>query len=192
MNNYGIEFDNKYKDYYLNELEKIKKQYQNITSENRRTGRSLINICFFIWSYAGRENNKVLDLLIKSSILLSSQDDFCDNSNISDERKKFFYNACNDIILGKSVRLNGEDDQFTDLINLWKEIHKKVKRSRKYLYEYWQKKSSELNLAMEKENHILRKKEIDFNSYMQVTTDSIGIMFVWSTYFTQKNISAKD
>ncbi len=185
--NQGFEQD--YINYYIEKVEYIKNKYPNITGENRRTGRALKNICFFIWYYAKEEDNAMIDLLLKASVLLVAQDDFYDSLNISNGKKKEFYSVCVNVIKGGKYNLDNETQQFMELVNLWKEINQEVKNASSYLYAYWKNKSLELNDAMLRENDIIRQKNVTFNEYIKVSTNSVGIIFIWATYFTKKNIS---
>lgn len=182
-------FEHDYKNYYLKKIEHIKSKYPNITGKGRRTGRSLKNICFFTWSYAKEEDDEIINLLLKSSVLLSAQDDFYDNPKISDDKKREFYNVCENIIKERQYKATNKIRQFKELILLWEEVIRETNKAPFHLYSYWQKKAINMNQAMVVENQILREKNTTFNEYMNVSVNSVGIMFIWATYLLKKNIS---
>ncbi len=186
------EFEKEYKDYYLKKIRCIKNKYPEILKKNRRTEKALKNICFFIWACSKEEKNEIVDLMLKASILLSAQDNFFDNSRISNRQKKEFCFICKDVIKRDRYKIIDKSLQFKELVMLWEEIAKEVENVPSYLRDYWQEKAQKLNEAMEVENHILRKREVAFDEYMEIATESVGIMFVWATYFIKKDISKKE
>jgi hypothetical protein len=192
MHNKNNDFQEDYENHYIKNIKYIENKYPNITEENRRTGKALKNICFFIWNYAKDESSEVVDLLFKSSVLLSAQDDFCDSLNIADSVKNKFYTTCERTINGETVDLSDESQQFVELVKLWEEINQEVRKSPPYLYEHWKKESIKLNVAMMEEGQILRKKEISLDDYIKVAVNSIGITFIWANYFTKKDISEEE
>lgn len=181
-------FDDVYENYYSKKIQNIKNKYPEITQANRRTGKALKNICFFIWHYAKDESDEIIDLLLRVSVLISAQDDFYDNLQVGDKQKIDFYSSSEKIIEGRRMT-NHKSKQCIELLKLWKEIASEVAVAPHYLYSYWQKKATELNKAMIIENNILRQKDITFHDYMENSVYSIGMMFLWASYLAKKDIS---
>lgn len=175
--------------YYSKKIDDLKKKYPEITKQSRRTGKALKNICFFIWYYAKEENDQIVDLLFKASVLLSAQDDFFDNPQISEDRKKEFRYALENVIEDKSHSLEIQHPQPQELIALWKEVVHEMKKASPQLYSHWKNKVHKLNKAMENEIYLMKKKEIDFDEYMKIATDSIGVIFILTTYLVKKSTS---
>lgn len=189
MRSISQKFEQEYTDYYIKKVTSLKNKYPEITGGNRRTGKALKNICFFIWSYTKEEDEETIDLLFKASVLLSAQDDFFDNSQISDQKKEEFHSTCTNMIEENEYRTLNQSRQSQELIILWKEIFQEVRHAPSHLYNFWRKKTQELNDAMQIENHSLKTKKVAFHEYMKTAIDSIGIMFIWATYFTKKDVS---
>jgi len=177
-----------YNKYFLKKIENIKSKYPEITSETRRTGKALKNICFFIWYYAEKEDDQTIELLLKSSILVSAQDNFYDNINVSYKEKERFYYTCEEVIKDRRNKILNQSKQFKELIDLWREIRNEAKKSQNYLYKYWQEKSLDMTKSMLLEDSIIKNNEISFDEYMNIAVNTVGIIFVWSNYFLKKNI----
>jgi len=185
-------FELDYNNYFLKKIEKIKDKYPEITNKSRRTGKALKNICFFIWYYAQEEDNRTIDLLLKSSILVSAQDNFYDNINISYKEKERFYYAFEEVIKGKKNKILNQNKQFKELISLWEEIRNEAKKSQNYLYKYWQEKSLDMTKSMLLEDSMIKNNKISFNEYMKIAVNTVGIIFVWSNYFLNKHMLKED
>ena len=184
-------FKQTYNASYAKKIEYFKEKYPEITSLNRRTGKALKNIYFFIWYYAKEEKEEVIDLLFKSSVLLSAQDDFCDNLHLSNQKKRKFYDVCSDLLEGKDYRyrISNETLQFQELVQLWREVIKNIRATSPALYTHWKKEAEQFNDAMDKEQVILKSRNIGFEKYMRTATYSIGVIFILTTYLVGKNIS---
>ncbi len=185
------EFEKEYKDYYIGKIKDIKSKYPETLKKNKRTEKALKNICFFIWMWTKEEKNETVDLTLKASILLSAQDNFFDNSRISNHQKREFCSTCKSVIQGDKYEIIDTNLQFKELIMFWEEITEEAEKAPPYLYSYWQEKAQKLSEAMEEENHILKRRKAPLDEYMKMAIESSGIMFVWATYFTRKNISKK-
>ncbi len=185
------EFNKEYLNYYKKQVEKFQKRFPNITNRNRRTGKSLKNICFFIWNYTNRQKGKAFDLVFAASVLLSAQDDFLDNSRIDYQNKEKLYSICKDLLNGKNYNLAKIDTaQLRELISLWKIIIKKIKNScSQELYLYWKNTAEQMNEAMRKEVYLSKKQTVTFDSYMEKAIYSIGAIFIWTTYLAIKKVS---
>lgn len=181
-------FQQDYTNYYSKKINDLKKEYPEITKQNRRTGKALKNICFFIWYYAKEENDPTTSLLFKASVLLSAQDDFFDNLQISERQKMDFYSVVVNLIEGNDHVIVNRNRQIRELIVLWKEIIREMRNASPRLYSYWKKKAWQLNEAMKNEIYIMKRKGIAFGEYMKTAVDSIGIIFIWTTYLVKKNI----
>lgn len=182
-------FEHDYINYYTKKVENLKKKYPEITKENRRTGRALKNICFFIWYYAKEEKDELIDLLFKASVLLSAQDNFFDNPQISDHQKKDFYSISVNVIEGNDYKVINRSPQFRELITLWKEITQEIRDASPHLYSYWEKQARQLNEAMENERYVLKRRAVALDEYMRTAVYSVGVIFILTTYLVKKNIS---
>lgn len=185
-------FELDYNKYFLKKIERIKDKYPEITNKSRRTGKAFKNICFFIWYYAKEEDDRTIELLLKSSILVSAQDNFYDNINISHKEKEKFYYACEEVIKSKENKILNENEQFKELIGLWREIRDEAKKSQNYLYKYWQEKSLYMTKSMLVEDSMIKNNQVRFDEYMKVAVNTVGIMFVWANYFLKKHILEED
>lgn len=175
--------------YYIEKINDLKKEYPEITKQNRRTGKALKSICFFIWYYAKEENDQIVDLLFKASVLLSAQDDFFDNPRISQAKKKEFRYALENVIEDTNHSVQIQHPQPQELIALWKEVVHEMKKVSPQLYSHWENKVHKLNKAMENEIYLMKKREIDFDEYMETAIDSIGVIFILTTYLVKKSTS---
>ncbi|MCK4781354.1 hypothetical protein KAS79_00295 [Candidatus Parcubacteria bacterium] len=182
------EFDKEYLNYYKKQVVEFQKKYPDITNKNRRTGKSLKNICFFIWHYTDGEKGKVFDLLFDTSVLLSAQDDFLDNPQIDYQNKEKFHSVCKDLLNGKNCNLTKIDTaQLQELISLWKTIIKKIKNSSsRGVYLYWKKTAEQMNEAMKKEVYLSKNQRVAFDDYIKKAVYSIGAIFIWTTYLIIK------
>jgi len=182
------EFNKEYLNYYKKQVEKFQRRFPDITNKNRRTGKSLKNICFFIWYYTDGEKGKVFDLLFDTSVLLSTQDDFLDNPQIDYQNKEKFHSICKDLLNGKNCNLAKIDTaQLRELISLWKTIIKEIKNScSQVVYLYWKETAEQMNKAMKKEVYLSKNQRIAFDDYIKKAVYSIGAIFIWTTYLTIK------
>ena len=183
-------FKDEYRDAGERLAEQIKESYPEITKRGRRTGRALPNICFFVWCCAGDGDRALIPTLFRASILLSAQDDFYDNSQISAAEKESFCMATNHALRTNSFQGPFERSlQLEDLSSLWADIAETIPRSAPQVRSYWIEKACQLNEAMASENRAVRKATITYDGYMNTAIHSIGMVFIWATYLAHKDVA---
>jgi len=182
-------FKKEYTNYYQKQVKRLQKRYSDITNPNRRTGKALKNICFFIWYCTKTTKNDPPNVIFKTLVLFFAQDDFCDNPQISYLTKQEFYSICDNLLEKKRYKVpNTYTLQFKEIIKLWREIVKEIGNFSPQLYSYWKKTAQQMNNAMRKEEYKPHGQIVPFDEYMRSAIYSIGAIFIWTTYFIIKKV----
>ena len=182
-------FEDEYGDAAVRLAEELRDSYPEITKQSRRTGRSLRNICFFAW-YSGDDGDReLIPTLFRGAVLLSAQDDYCDNPRISAAQKESFCTATNHALRTNSFQPDFERSvQLGELTSLWADIAGRIPRSTPQVRSYWIEKACQLNDAMAAENRAVRRATITYEEYMGTAIHSIGMVFIWATYLANKRV----
>ena len=171
-------------------VEQLKETYPEITRRGRRTGRSLRNICFFVWCSGRDDDPTLIPALFRASVLLSAQDDFYDNPRISAAQKESFCAAINHALRTNSFQPVFEGSvQLGELSSLWADIAEAIPRSAPHVRSYWIEKACQLNEAMAAENRAVMRATITYDEYMSMAIQSIGMVFIWATYLAHKRLA---
>lgn len=171
---------------------RLKEDYPEITRKGRRTARALRNIGFFVWSSTRYGDKHLIPVLFNASVLLSAQDDYFDNPRIPHRRKEAFGAATNQSILtGSFQSVPGRSRQIQELMCLWSDVARPIRGAPPSVESYWKEKACQLNDAMVAENRAARRTNLPFEEYMRTATQSIGTIFVWSTYLVHKDVPVR-
>jgi len=193
----AVEFESlfhRFKDEYGTDsvrlVEQLRERYPEITKRGRRTGRSLRNICFFVWCSGRDDDRKLIPTLFRASVLLSAQDDYYDNPRISAAQKESFCAAINHALRTNSFQpVFGGSVQLRELSSLWADISETISRSAPQVRSYWIEKACQLNEAMAAENRAVMRATITYDGYMSMAIHSIGMVFIWATYLAHKHVA---
>lgn len=167
-------------------------KFPKIINPHTRTGRSLENIYFFIWYSVSSKNEsqQVIEILVKNAILLSAQDNFFDNQKISRGEKEKFRNHIKSLLTeGKKSKWQYENELANEVFNIWTYILNDLKTTFAKGFDLWCAEGFKLTESMYIEQTILRKK-VPYQEYLNTSTITSGVIFIWSTYLTLKKISA--
>jgi len=183
-------FEDEYGDASMRLVEQLRERYPEITKPSRRTGLTLRNVCFFVWSCARDDDRALIPTLFRASVLLSAQDDYYDNLRISAAEKDSFCTATNHALRTNSFQPAFERTvQLRELTSLWADIAGRIPRSAPEVRSYWIEKACQLNDAMAAENRAVRKATITYDGYMNMAIHSIGMVYVWATYLAHKHVA---
>ena len=183
-------FEDEYGEASVRLAEQIRESYPEITKPGRRTGRTLRNVCFFVWCWAGDDDRELIPTLFRASVLLSAQDDYYDNPRISAAQKESFCRATNHALRTNSFQPAFERSlQLGELTSLWADIAETIPRSAPQVRSYWIEKACQLNDAMAAENRAVRRATISYEEYMSTAIHSIGAVFIWATYLAHKRVA---
>jgi len=197
MEGEAVEFPSLYrrfKDEYGNAsvglAKQLRERYPEITKPGRRTGRTLRDICVFVWSCARDDDRRLIPTLFRASVLLSAQDDYYDNPRIAAAEKESFCTATNHALRTNSFQPAFERSlQLVELTSLWRDIAETIPRSPPEVRSYWIEKACQLNDAMATENRAVRRSTITYEGYMNTAIRSIGMVYVWATYLAHKHVA---
>jgi hypothetical protein len=183
-------FEDEYGDASVRLAEQLRESYPEITKPGRRTGRTLRNVCFFVWCWARDGDRELIPTLFRASVLLSAQDDFYDNPRISAAQKESFCTATNHALRTNSFQPAFERSlQLGELTSLWADVAETIPRSAPQVRSYWIEKACQLNDAMAAENRAVRRATITYEGYMSTAIHSIGAVFIWATYLAHKHVA---
>jgi len=183
-------FEDEYGDAYVRLAGQLRESYPEITKPGRRTGRTLRNVCFFVWCCARDSDRELIPTLFRASVLLSAQDDYYDNPRISAAQKESFCTATNHALRTNTVQPAFERSlQLGELTSLWSDIAGTIPRSAPQVRSHWIEKACQLNDAMAAENRALRRATITYEGYMSTAIHSIGMVFIWATYLAHKHVA---
>lgn len=183
-------FEDEYGEASVRLAEQIRESYPEITKPGRRTGRTLRNVCFFVWCWAGDDDRELIPTLFRASVLLSAQDDYYDNPRISAAQKESFCRATNHALRTNSFQPPFERSlQLGELTSLWADIAETIPRGAPQVRSYWIEKACQLNDAMAAENRAVRRATITYEGYMSTAIHSIGAVFIWATYLAHKHVA---
>lgn len=185
-------FDQEYGTASVRLAQRLKESYPDVTRRGRRTARALRNICFFVWSYTGDGDSRLIPVLFNASVLLSAQDDYYDNPRIRSSQKETFHAATNHAIrTGSFQSVPGSSRQTRELMSLWSDVARSIRAAPPSLQSYWKEKACQLNDAMARESRAARRTDLGIDEYMHTAIHSIGMVFVWATYFVHKGVPLK-
>jgi len=170
--------------------EQLTKRYPEITRQGRRTNRTALdNICFIVWCGVRDDDRELIPTLFRAAVLLSAQDDYYDNSQISAAQKDSFCAAINHALRTNSFQPAFERTlQLAELTSLWADIAGTIPRSTPEVGSYWIEKACQLNDAMAAENRAVKRATITYDGYMSAAIHSIGMVFTWATYLAHKHV----
>jgi len=168
----------------------LRDAYPEVTKPGRRTGRTLRNLCFFVWCCAREDDPALIPTLFRTAVLLWAQDDYYDNRRISTAEKDSFCAATNHALRTNSFQPVFEPSlQLGELTSLWADIADTIPRTAPEVRSYWIEKACQLNDAMAAENRAVRRARIAYEGYMSVAIHSIGMVFIWATYLAHKHVA---
>ena len=183
-------FEDDYGDAFVRLAEQLRESYPEITKPGRRTGRTLRNVCFFVWCWARVGDRALIPTLFRASVLLSAQDDYYDNPRISAAQKESFCAATNHALRTNSLQPAFERSvQLGELASLWADVAETIPRTAPHVRSYWIEKACQLNDAMAEENRAVKKAAITYEGYMSTAIHSIGAVFIWATYLAHKHVA---
>ena len=183
-------FQDEYGDAFARLAEPLRKSYPDITKPGRRTGKTLRNVCFFVWCCARDSDPALIPTLFRTAVLLSAQDDYYDNPRISAAEKDSFCAATNHALRTNSFQCDSHGSvQLGELTSLWADIAETFPQSAPQVRSYWIEKACQLNEAMAAENRAVRKATITYEGYMSTAIHSIGMVFVWATYLAHRHVA---
>jgi hypothetical protein len=87
--------------------------------------------------------------------------------------------------------MSGKSRQVRELMALWSEVAEPIRRAPPAVQSYWREKACQLNDAMAADNRAMTRAAVGFDEYMQTAVQSMGIVFVWATYFVHKKVSMR-
>jgi hypothetical protein len=170
--------------------EQFRETYPEVTKPGRRTGRTLRNLCFFVWCCAREDDPALIPTLFRTAVLLWAQDDYYDNRRISAAEKDSFCTATNHALRTNSFQsVFAPSLQLGELTSLWADIADTIPRTAPEVRSYWIEKACQLNDAMAAENRAVRRATMAYDGYMSVAIHSIGMVFIWATYLTHKDVA---
>ena len=182
-------FEHEYGHAYARLSTQLRTHYPEITTQTRRTGRVLRNICFIVWCCYREGDPKLIPKLFRAAVLLSAQDDYYDNPRIAAAQKDSFRAAINHALRTNSFRRDFERSlQLRDLTSLWSYVAGTIPRSAPQVRSYWVEAACQLNDAMASEARSHRRATITYEEYMRTAIHSIGMVFLWATYLAHKNV----
>jgi hypothetical protein len=182
-------FEQEYGRAYVPLAAELRQNYPEITKPGRRTGRALRNICFFVWCCCRDDERRLIPTLFCSAVLLSAQDDYYDNPRISAARKDSLCSAINQALRTDSFGRDVEPSlQCRDLIALWSHVAGTIPRGATAVRSLWIETACQLNDAMAAENRALRRATITYEDYMRTAIQSIGMVFIWTTYLAHEHV----
>jgi len=182
-------FEHEYGHAYARLSTQLRTHYPEITTQTRRTGRAMRNICFIVWCCYREGDPKLIPKLFRAAVLLSAQDDYYDNPRIAAAQKDSFRAAINHALRTNSFRRDFERSlQLRDLTSLWSYVAGTIPRSAPQVRSYWVEAACQLNDAMASEARSHRRATITYEEYMRTAIHSIGMVFLWATYLADKNV----
>jgi len=185
-------FEGEYGPAYSRLAARLRKRYPEITRRGRRTGRAVRNIGFFAWCGCRDADLPLIPTLFHAAVLLSAQDDYYDNPRISAEQKESFCTATNHALRNdsfRSFRRNVERSrQLRDLASLWSYVAGTIPQGVPEVRSYWVETVCQLNDAMAEENRAIRRATITYDEYMRSAVDSMGMVFIWTTYLANRHV----
>ena len=183
-------FEQEYGAAYLRLAAQLRESYPELTSESRRTGRALRNICFFAWCSCRDGDWKLIPALVHAAALLAAQDDYYDNPRIPTAQKESFCAATNAALRTHRFRRDfPKSRQLRDLTALWSYVARTIPRRSPEVRSFWSEAACQLNDAMVVENRTVRQATITYDEYMRTAVHSIGMVFIWATYLAHERVA---
>lgn len=167
----------------------LRDAYPEVTKPGRRTGNALPKICFFVWSSCRDGERDLIPTLVHAAVLLAAQDDYFDNRRIPTAEKESFRAAMNRGLRTNSVRVQSKGSpQLRDLTSLWSYVAGTIPQGVPEVRSYWVETVCQLNDAMAEENRAIRRATITYDEYMRSAVDSMGMVFIWTTYLANRHV----